>query len=218
MTDRAAVRGGAPGRRTAPASPRARRALIDWTLRMGRALGLLRDAPAGAGGPSRSILFVCRANLIRSPMGAALLAGRLLEMGVSGVDVASAGLYAANGRPADPRARGVARSFGVSLDGHRSRLLRAAMVEKADLIVALDSLIEAELRERHPRAGGKIARLLERRNGRAPRPVDIPDPWDGGEEDVRRTCDLLRSCVLEQAAHLCAGRAAREETEARHAP
>ena len=98
----------------------------------------------------------------------------------------------------------------------RSRLT-VAMVEQSDLIVALDSLIEAELRGRHPRAGRKIARLPAQRGDRSGRPIDVPDPYDGDEDEIRRCFELLRSSICRQASDLFARETPPEEVEACHA-
>ena len=198
-------------------SLQARHGLIDWKLRFRRALPTRREARTGDAGPIRSILYVCRGNIIRSPMAASLMRRCLADLGRNGVVVSSAGLYAGRGLPADPRARAVARSFGFSLDDHRARRLTAGMVGQADLIVALDSLIEAELRGRHPRAGRKITRLLTQPGDRPARPIDIPDPYDGDEEDIRRCFELLRAGVSRQASDLFARETPPEEVEACHA-
>jgi protein-tyrosine-phosphatase len=91
-------------------------------------------------------------------------------------------------------------------------------VSRADLIIALDSLIEAELRGRYPRADRKIAMLQTPNGDRPVLPIDIPDPYDGDETDVRRCYELLRSSVDRQASDLCAPDEGREKVKAHYAP
>jgi protein-tyrosine-phosphatase len=121
----------------------------------------------------------------------------------SGAAVAtSAGLYARRGQPADPRAIRAARFFGLSLEEHRARRVTDRMVAEADLIVPMDSFIEADLCGRYPQARGRIRPFHETRAGRRPRAVEILDPYEGNLEDVRRCYERLRACVLRQAEAL----------------
>ncbi|HYV84809.1 MAG TPA: glycosyltransferase [Patescibacteria group bacterium] len=169
-------------------------------IQVRRLLGLgvaARPAP-----PARVVLYVCRGNIIRSPMAEALLRSALASAGSNGAIAASAGLYARRGQPADPRAIRAARSFGLSLEEHRARLVTERMVAEADLIVPMDSFIEADLCGRYPQARDRIHPFHESRAGRRPRAVEILDPHEGGLEDVRRCYELLRACVLRQAETL----------------
>lgn len=164
----------------------------------------------------RSVVCVCRGNIIRSPMAAALLRRRLSEKGTAEIAVFSAGLRAQPGRGADPRAVEAARRFGISLADHRARPLSAGLVGEADLILVMDSLNEADLRGRWPEAAGRILRLgsfLQR--GRR-RPVELFDPYDGAAADVRRCYELVDSAIECLVSRLgSGGGAASEEQERR---
>ena len=173
---------------------------IYWKSRLRRALGA---HPGGAGPhpePVRSVLFLCRGNIIRSPMAEALIKRSLGATGAAAPAVSSAGLHAVPGRPADARARIVARELGVSLDRHRSRTVTAAMVARADLIIAMDSLVEAELLARYPTARSKVRLLSTPLPGGRLRPIEIADPYDGDLPDIRRCYRRLRSALEAGAA------------------
>ncbi len=75
-------------------------------------------------------------------MAEGLLRHRLGQRSVP-VEVSSTGLVAA-GRRAPTEARSVARTFGVDIDAHRSRVLEAAQLERADLIITME---QAHVRE-----------------------------------------------------------------------
>ena len=195
----------------------ARQALVYWRLRLRRALRLREEGPAGTAGNVRSVVYVCRGNIIRSPMAEALLRQSLCRLGQDGVAVTSAGLYARRGQPADPRARRAARRLGIELEGHRSRPVTRSLVERAGVIVPMDSLIEADLRGRYPRAGHKIALLHADGGGDRRRPIEIPDPYDGDEADIRRCYELLRTCVRRQAEELSGRRPSEQEVKTRRA-
>ncbi|OLE66884.1 MAG: hypothetical protein AUG09_05310 [Acidobacteria bacterium 13_1_20CM_2_68_7] len=163
------------------------------------------------------MVYVCRGNIIRSPMAEALLKQSLARRCPDEIAVRSAGLYARRGQRADPRARRAARLLGVDLEGHRARPVTRALIERADLIVPMDSLIEADLRGRYPRAAHKIALLHTGDGDSRRRPIEIADPYDGDEAEIRRCYELLRSCVGRQAEELSAGRPVETEKEARRA-
>lgn len=171
-------------------------------IRLRRLLGF--GAPPPPAASPRVVLYVCRGNLIRSPMAEALLRRTLAAQGANGILATSAGLYARRGQPADPRALSAARSFGLSLDEHRARPVTDRMVDGADLIVPMDAFIEADLRGRFPLARGRIRPFHEPRAGRRARAVEILDPYEGSLEDVRRCYERLRACVLHQAETLLA--------------
>ena len=89
--------------------------------------------------PHVHLLFVCTANICRSPMAAALFAKRIERLS-DPVDVSSAGV-SAFGELAD---RGVPDEvlevmapYGIDLRSHRSRALTQPMLERADLIIGM---------------------------------------------------------------------------------
>lgn len=77
------------------------------------------------------VIFVCKGNICRSAF-----AGRRFR--TFGIKVASAGLEAAAGKPADPQAVKVARRFGTDLCGHRSTPVAELQLADGDLFVAFE--------------------------------------------------------------------------------
>src|SRR5215207_8062517 len=74
------------------------------------------------------ILFVCTGNTCRSPLAEAIARAEIERRGWKNVEVASAGLSAAEGSPATAEAVAVAGRAGIGLEGHRSRPLSPGMV------------------------------------------------------------------------------------------
>jgi len=109
----------------------------------------------GAFGPYKQIdwqrvsrvIFVCKGNICRSAF-----AGR--QFRAFGIEVASAGLEADSGKPADPRAAKVARRFGADLSGHRSIHVAELELADGDLFVVFE-----------PKHGERLRRFCAGRPG-----------------------------------------------------
>lgn len=176
------------------------RGLVVW-LRAARRLPLrrwplywrLRRAglqPQGVRGVD-SILFVCHGNIIRSPLAAAMLRRRLSASRAAAPAIASAGLHALPGQPADPRAWRVAAQFNVTLADHRAQQATADLIRQADMIVAMDAFVAAELLELYAGARHKVVML-----------DDVPDPYGGDEQEFRRCGERIHVAVERLASDL----------------
>ncbi len=163
----------------------------------------LRKHPRKPAPEARSFLFVCFGNIMRSPMCEALMKRRLADLLTVEVAVTSAGLNATPGTPAHPWSVGAAREFGIDLSQHRSRLLRAEMVDDADVILAMDYQNQVELLSRYPAAAEKVF-MLSAYAGDGYRSAEIRDPFYGNEEETKRCYRVLANCVNNLAAELAA--------------
>ncbi len=81
-----------------------------------------------------SVLVICRGNICRSPVAAALLGPACSR---NRVRVDSAG-FVGPGRRSPPEAVAAAARYGVDLSAHRSQLLTADRARAADLILVMD--------------------------------------------------------------------------------
>jgi len=81
------------------------------------------------------VVVVCTANICRSPMAQALLAGRLAAAGAA-VTVRSGGMLG-GGEPPGPEVAAAMAGYGLDVSSHRSRQLTAGDLEAADLILAM---------------------------------------------------------------------------------
>lgn len=90
--------------------------------------------------PELRVLFVCTANVCRSPLAEGLLRHRLRAMGLAGrVQVRSAGVCVGQrGRRADPRVERMAAEAGVSLARIRSRMLTPRMIRSSDYVLVME--------------------------------------------------------------------------------
>jgi protein-tyrosine-phosphatase len=83
------------------------------------------------------ILFVCTGNTCRSPMAEGIARAEIERRGWRHVEVRSAGVAAGEGLPASDGAVRVGQSHGVDLTRHESTFLTPALVEWADLVLAM---------------------------------------------------------------------------------
>lgn len=150
------------------------------------------------------ILMVCSGNTCRSPMAAAILERRLAEAGPAGVVVSSAGTGALEGAPASEGAWLVSLEENLDLSAHRARLLTRALVEDADLILAMSP---AHLGRVEDLGGSGKAFLLPAFAG-DPDTREVGDPYGGGVASYRHT--------FRELSRLMDGVQRRLAAEARH--
>ena len=98
-----------------------------------------------------SILVVCVGNICRSPVGE-----RLLQRGLPGVAVSSAGLGAVVGHGADRTTTEAAEAIGLSLEGHVARQFTGEIGRQAELILVMEAEHRRAIAERHPELSGKV--------------------------------------------------------------
>lgn len=90
--------------------------------------------------PELRVLFVCTANVCRSPLATGLLRHRLRDRGLGGrIQVRSAGTSVAQrGRPPDPRVKQLAAEVGFPLGRIRSRPLTPQMIQRSDYVLVME--------------------------------------------------------------------------------
>jgi protein-tyrosine phosphatase len=117
-------------------------------------------------------------------MAEALLRARLAALRPS-LTVASAGLAAPEGRPADPLAVALLAERGLDLTSHRARQLTPELVTAADLILVMETAQQRHVELLAPAARGRVHRLGCFGN------FDIPDPYRQGRREFERTIALI---------------------------
>ncbi|HEY5851905.1 MAG TPA: low molecular weight protein-tyrosine-phosphatase [Lysobacter sp.] len=116
---------------------------------------------------SRRILIVCKGNICRSPMAAAML-----RKNSTGLSIDSAGLAAMEGHPVDPTAEKTLLAHGLSASDHVARQIRNKDLDGADLVLAMEKRQLTALLAISPTLRGRVQVLSYWSGGR-----DIADPY-----------------------------------------
>ena len=83
---------------------------------------------------ARSILFVCKGNICRSPFATEYAREHLPPE----IKITGAGYFPKSGRPAPDHAQFASKEFGVGLCNHRSVRLTEQLVSEADVVIVFD--------------------------------------------------------------------------------
>jgi protein-tyrosine phosphatase len=138
------------------------------------------------------LLFVCTANICRSPTAEGVMRKMLATAGLQGrVEVASAGTQAMRGSPADPRAvrAGIAR--GYDLSKQRARQLTQQDFAHFNHILVMDQgHLAAVERERPPGAATRVDLLLRFARQSAGQ-TEVPDPYYGAPQGFEDMLNLI---------------------------
>ena len=154
--------------------------------------------------PKLRVVFVCTANVCRSPLAEGILRHRLRCMGIGKkVQVSSAGTHVGQkGRCPDPRAEKIAAEAGVSLRGIRARSLTRRMIRHSDYLIVMERRHLHSIARLCPGEGLQNVHLLGSflplQDGEV---TDIPDPYFGdwqGFVDVYERLNMALSALLSE--------------------
>ena len=141
---------------------------------------------------AHAVLFVCTANICRSPTAAAVLRGYLRASGAEDrFEVGSAGTHDYHvGKPPFPAAVEVAKAHGIEIVDHVARRVSPGDFDRYDFILAMDRANVAALRSIAPtRSKRKIELLLE--YGDKYHGLEVPDPYGGEMKDFELALDMI---------------------------
>jgi protein-tyrosine phosphatase len=143
------------------------------------------------------ILFVCMGNICRSPTAEGVFRKVWQERAPElRLVLDSAGTHAYHlGEPPDPRAQRAALRRGVDLSTRRARRIEVEDFERFDLILAMDELNLAALKELCPPERHECVRLLLEFAPGAGR-SDVPDPYYGGSNGFEYVLDLVEEASI----------------------
>ena len=124
---------------------------------------------------TNQVLFVCTANVCRSPMAEAIFNALAEERGLAW-RAESAGVAALEGEDITPNARAALDEVGIYANEHRARQVGEEMLEEADLVLGMGPRHVATLRRRFGGLSERVYTLPEYALG-APPEEGIPDPY-----------------------------------------
>lgn len=151
--------------------------------------------------PNIGVLFVCYANMCRSPLAAGLLRMLADQRGLgSRLDIDSAGTSAMEGAPPHPLSCAIAEQHGFTLGGYARQLIRDDLT-RFDHVVVMDRQNFATIeRLAAPSAFGSLegyrAKIRLFRAIAKPRAkgaeLDVPDPIGRGQSRYAEVYELMR--------------------------
>jgi protein-tyrosine phosphatase len=140
----------------------------------------------------RSILFVCTANICRSPTAAGVFRKLLARGGKEDAfEIDSAGTHDYHlGKPPFPTAVEVSKQRGYDITQHVARRIMPGDFDHFDLILAMDRANVASLTLVAPtRSKPKIELFLE--YGDRFHGEEVPDPYGGEVQDFERALTMI---------------------------
>jgi protein-tyrosine phosphatase len=150
------------------------------------------------------ILFVCTANICRSPMAAGLFQALLAQRSGDSLEgewqVESAGTWASRGLPA---ARGAAEAMaqrGIDLADHRSKPVAEEDLRNVDLVLTMTAGQREGIVVEFPFAANRV-HLLTEMSGRS---YDVPDPYGGSQAQYDACAEELEQLIEAGAALIVA--------------
>lgn len=136
----------------------------------------------------KRILFVCTGNTCRSPMAEAILKSKKID----GLEVKSAGIYAAMGSEASAHAKKVLDDHQIKHD-HLSNMLTTESVQWADLILTMTGSHKNAILQQYPQVREKVFTLKEFTG--EDYDVDVVDPFGGNLAIYQETFQELDKLI-----------------------
>lgn len=140
------------------------------------------------------VLFVCMGNICRSPAAEGIFSDIVRQQGLADqflIDSAGTIGYH-SGSPADRRMRAAAQKRGLELTS-RARQVTHTDLDEFDWVIAMDRQNQSDLLALHSRPKSRVRLLSSFFESPTPWPVDVPDPYYGGEEGFEYVLDMLQS-------------------------
>jgi protein-tyrosine phosphatase len=147
---------------------------------------------------ARSLLFVCKGNICRSPFAEAMARRRIPDG--AGIACRSAGIDVGTPEECPRETLAAAERFGIDLSGHRSQRIDQELVAGADMVFAMEAWQLTRLRKTFPRHMERmfLMPLFERR-ARGPadagRLLNIRDPYGRNLEEFIECFERIDACL-----------------------
>lgn len=147
-----------------------------------------------------SVLFVCTANICRSPMAEALFRRIVNEaFPKEKWRIESAGTWAINSQPASENARLVMHQKGLEIGHHRSRRITKDILSDFDLILTMAKGHKEALILEFPLFARRVFMLSEM----VGQDYDIEDPIGRSEAEYAITSDKMEALLTQGLNRIC---------------
>lgn len=143
--------------------------------------------------PIEKVLFVCTANICRSPMAAAIF-NALAEDEAMLARAESAGVAALSGEPIAPNAEAALREIGIPCGDHQARQADKTLLGKADLVLTMGPRHTAKLHQLSGELSTEVHTLTEYATG-TPSNEEISDPYGSAMIAYRASVQQLLGFV-----------------------
>ncbi len=130
----------------------------------------------------KNVLVICIGNICRSPMAEGILRATLPE-----VNVASAGIGALIGQPADDAAKRLMSEINIDISSHIAQQINQLLCRQADLILVMDTTQRRYVERTYPFTRGRVFRIAEDSK------IDVPDPYKKGPDAFEEALSLIQS-------------------------
>jgi protein-tyrosine-phosphatase len=141
-----------------------------------------------------NILFICTANVCRSPLAEGYLKSLTADASPADLIVSSAGIAARDGSSAFECAMEVAKLHQFDLTNHRARQLTVSMIEQSDRIFCMESWQAAKVMDVQPKLSHKVA-LLGSFYAPAQKLFQISDPRLFDVDETLRTFGFIKTAI-----------------------
>jgi protein-tyrosine phosphatase len=146
---------------------------------------------------TKTVVFVCTANMCRSPMAEGLFRKIVEERKRGGeIIVGSAGTSDMHSSHATEKAVEVMRERGIDIASHRSRFVSRGILEEATIVACMTGDHKQFIERFFPEYRAKVHLLSELADGRV---MDVPDPVGGGLDTYRGVADLMQGMLVRLA-------------------
>jgi protein-tyrosine phosphatase len=140
------------------------------------------------------VLFICTANVCRSPLAEGYFKNLLGTDSAARIEVASAGVLAQPGSPAFDCAVEVARLNGFDLMPHKARRITLDIANDVDLILCMETWQASRVLDLDQNLIGKT-KLLGNFHPSGQRLLQIPDPRSFNVPDTLPVFQLIQESI-----------------------
>lgn len=138
----------------------------------------------------RSVLFVCTANICRSPMAEGLFRAMVDSVENEWI-IGSAGTWTSDGQPVSDGTLQALAKKGILINEHQSRQVNSDLLKSYRLILTMEQGQKEALRIEFPEIANRVYLLSEMIGQR----FNVPDPIGGPQEEFDDTARELEKIL-----------------------